>query len=78
MNLTSPPPGLPTTIWIVVRQSGEIDLMAREPLEGIDKWAHGLDAIVGKYTFEAVVDHAGPRRPRAVQLQKQGSNGSSK
>jgi hypothetical protein len=53
------PPSLPDRIWVVLRPSGERDLIHKEPLEGITAWAKGVDATVAEYRFAAIT-HAPP------------------
>lgn len=54
LNPQKIPPGLPDRIWLVIRDTGERDFIAKEPLEGITEWCRGLDATVTEYQFAAV------------------------
>lgn len=59
------PPGLPDRIWVVIRPSGERDLIHKEPLEGMAVWAKGVDATIVEYKLSAVV-HVPPPKKRAA------------
>jgi len=61
--MKSAPPNLPERVWIVIRPSGERDLLYKEPLEGIAAWAKGLNATVAEYRFSGVA-HAAPKKAK--------------
>lgn len=61
----STPIGLPDRIWVVIRPSGERDLIHREPLEGMAAWAEGVDATIAEYGFVAVT-HTPPPKKKEV------------
>lgn len=47
--------GIPREMWIVIRPSGERDFLTKEPLEGLEAWAKGLDATIVRYGCPTVV-----------------------
>ena len=57
------PPGVPERIWLVSRP-GELHYIHKEPNEGIDAWAKGVDATVIEYRFAAVT-HTPPPKKKA-------------
>jgi hypothetical protein len=68
MSASSPPPvGLPDRIWVVIRPSGERDLIHREPLGGIVAWAKGVDATIAEYRFAAIAHAAPPKKKTAAR-----------
>lgn len=48
------PPGVPDRVWLVLRPTGEIYPLYKEPPEGWAIWAKGFDGKVIEYPFGAV------------------------
>jgi len=50
-----PPRGLPDRVWVVVLPTGERHIIDKPFLDGITKWAEGMDVTIAEYVFIEIV-----------------------
>lgn len=57
------PRGFPERVWVVIRPSGERDILDR--IENIEEWAEGMDVTIAEYRFAEVVHTPPPTKPKS-------------